>query len=112
MTVPFVEYVWFPLTTVSFVPGITPVLLLPGLPVRGAGGFGDGRWLGRADLAGVLGATEAAPALGAVLTESGGALPPPGVAVLCVPEEHPAAIARTVPAMVASRAMVCASPRG
>src|SRR5690349_1038803 len=36
MTVPLVENVWSPLTAVSTVPGSTPVLPGPGLPVRGA----------------------------------------------------------------------------
>src|SRR6266545_3190724 len=38
MTAPLVANVWSPLTTVSTVPGTTPVLVRPGLPVRGAGG--------------------------------------------------------------------------
>src|SRR5215468_8182234 len=60
ITAPLVEYVWLPVTAVSFVPGSTPVLPLPGFPVRGAGfGFGEGRWVGPVDRdAEALGAAE------------------------------------------------------
>src|SRR5437773_5679997 len=46
MTAPFVLNVWSPLTTVSAVPGTTPVFDIPGLPVRGATGPVDPRGAG------------------------------------------------------------------
>src|SRR6266508_1424392 len=60
MTAPLVANVWSPLTTVSTVPGTTPVLVRPGLPVRGAGG-GTGPLEAGRDADG-LGAGCAAPA--------------------------------------------------
>src|SRR6266571_1933726 len=47
MTVPLLANVWSPLTTIRAVPGTTPVLPGPGLPVRGPTGPVDGRPDGR-----------------------------------------------------------------
>src|SRR5256885_182991 len=48
MTAPFVLNVWLPLTTVNAIPATTPVLFLPGFPVRGV--TGPGFWCAAPDL--------------------------------------------------------------
>src|SRR5262245_39397537 len=52
MTWPLVWNVWLPLTIVSWVPGTTPVLLGPGLPVRGFVEVGAGLGVGGPDFVG------------------------------------------------------------
>src|SRR5205814_1883349 len=48
MTAPFVANVWLPVTTVNAIPATTPVLFLPGFPVRGV--TGPGFWCAAPDL--------------------------------------------------------------